>query len=174
MKTRIYATPAVKGLKRYIKTSSFHPLEVVGRYRDEIVKILAFPYSQRKREDSLIYHIYSVVWVPESFFSKRLTPHTCHLSRSPNHMAFLVNSSHESVDPAYDINPLTAGAAYIRVFIFYQVPPIKHVKDKMWHQSAIFENSCSPFCQIWIIFTHLKLWVASARHNFKWVKIQIE
>ena len=23
-----------------------------------------------------------------------------------------------------------------------------------------------------IIFTHLKLWIASARHNFKWVKIQ--
>ena len=25
----------------------------------------------------------------------------------------------------------------------------------MWHQSAIFENSWTPFCQIWIIFTHL-------------------
>ena len=23
------------------------------------------------------------------------------------------------------------------------------------------------------IFTHLKLWIASARHNFKWVKIPI-
>ena len=23
---------------------------------------------------------------------------------------------------------------------------------------------------IWLIFTHLKLWVAVARHNFKWVK----
>ena len=23
------------------------------------------------------------------------------------------------------------------------------------------------------IFTHLKLWIASARHNFKWVKIRI-
>ena len=22
-----------------------------------------------------------------------------------------------------------------------------------------------------VIFTHLKLWVAAARHNFKWVKI---
>ena len=32
----------------------------------------------------------------------------------------------------------------------------------MWHQSAIFENSWPPFCQIWIIFTHLKLWIASA------------
>ena len=41
-------------------------------------------------------------------------------------------------------NPLTAGAAYIRVFIFllaHYVPPFKHVKDKMWHQSAIFENN---------------------------------
>ena len=24
--------------------------------------------------------------------------------------------------------------------------------------------------QIWVIFTHLKLWVAEARHNFKRVK----
>ena len=39
---------------------------------------------------------------------------------------------------------------------------------------AIFENSWPPFCPIWIIFTHLKLWIASARHNFKWVKIEIE
>ena len=27
--------------------------------------------------------------------------------------------------------------------------------------------------KIWVIFTHLKLWVAAARHNFKLVKIQI-
>ena len=74
-------------------------------------------------------------------------------------------------------NPLTAGAAYIRVFIFilaHQVSPFEHVKDKMWHQSAIFENRWPPCCQIWIIFTHLKLWIASARHNLKWVKIQTE
>ena len=44
----------------------------------------------------------------------------------------------------------------------------------MWHQPARFENSWPPFCQIWIIFTYLKLWIASASHNFKWVKIQIE
>ena len=43
----------------------------------------------------------------------------------------------------------------------------------MWHQSARFEKSWPPFFQIWIIFTHLKLWVASARHNFKWVKIKL-
>ena len=33
------------------------------------------------------------------------------------------------------------------------VPPFKHGKDKMWHQSAIFENSWPQFCQICIIFT---------------------
>ena len=26
---------------------------------------------------------------------------------------------------------------------------------------------------IWVIFTHLKLWVAVASHNFKWVKMQV-
>ena len=30
------------------------------------------------------------------------------------------------------------------------------------------------YWQIWIISTHLKLWIASARHNFKWVKISIK
>ena len=28
----------------------------------------------------------------------------------------------------------------------------------------------SQIQQIWVIFTHLKLWVAIARHNFKWMK----
>ena len=37
-----------------------------------------------------------------------------------------------------------------------------------------FKNSWLPFCQIWIIFTHLKLWIASARHNFKCVNITIK
>ena len=51
----------------------------------------------------------------------------------------------------------------------HYVPPFEYVKDKMWHQSAIFDNSWPPFCQIWIIFTHLKLWIASARQNeMKW------
>ena len=29
------------------------------------------------------------------------------------------------------------------------------------------------FLQIWVISTHLKLWMAAARHNFKWVEIYI-
>ena len=38
----------------------------------------------------------------------------------------------------------------------------------MWHQLARFEKSWPPFCQIWIIFTHFKLWITSTKHNFKW------
>ena len=34
MKTRIYATPAVKGLNRDIINFSFQPLEVASRYRN--------------------------------------------------------------------------------------------------------------------------------------------
>ena len=44
----------------------------------------------------------------------------------------------------------------------------------MWHQPARFEKRWPSFCQIWIIFTHLRSWIASARHNLKWVKIQIK
>ena len=47
---------------------------------------------------------------------------------------------------------------------------LKYVKEK----TRGLENRRPPFCQICIIFTHLKLWIASARHNFKWVKSPIE
>ena len=76
-----------------------------------------------------------------------------------------------------NFNPLTAGAAYIRVFIFYY--HIKyHILNKLKKKCDINQQDLKRidrhFFQIWIIFTHLKLWIASARHNFKWVKIQIE
>ena len=38
-------------------------------------------------------------------------------------------------------------------------------------QTLIFSNAWSQIEQIQVIFTHLKLWVTEARHNFKWVKI---
>ena len=75
------------------------------------------------------------------------------------------------------LNPLTASAEFIRCFtqlLPHSVPPFQHVKAIIWHQSARFEKSWPPFCQISIIFTHAKLWIASAGHNFKWVKIPIE
>ena len=34
----------------------------------------------------------------------------------------------------------------------------------------MFENVCCQIEQISVIFTHSKLWVAVARHNFEWVK----
>ena len=70
------------------------------------------------------------------------------------------------------LNPLTSGAFHIHFLHFllaHYISAFKPVKDKMWHQSARFEICWTPFCQIWIIFTHLKLWIASARHNFKCV-----
>ena len=36
------------------------------------------------------------------------------------------------------------------------------VKIKCDINQQYFENSWPPFCQIWIIFTHLKLWIASS------------
>ena len=58
--------------------------------------------------------------------------------------------------------------------IAHCISAFTHVENKTCHQSARFENSWSPFRKIWIIFTLLKLWIASARHNFKRVKIQTE
>ena len=34
-----------------------------------------------------------------------------------------------------------------------------------------FANVWSQIIQMWLIFTHMKLWFAVARHTFKWVRI---
>ena len=60
--------------------------------------------------------------------------------------------------------------AYIRVFIFYQ-----HIK---YHLLNMLKMKCdinqqdlkrvdTYFVKSEIFFTHLKLWIASAKHNFK-------
>ena len=56
--------------------------------------------------------------------------------------------------------------------IAYQLLNIVKIKRAINRQKM--ENGWPPFCQVWIIFTHLKLWIASARHNFRLVKIPIE
>ena len=46
-------------------------------------------------------------------------------------------------------------------------------RSKECYYESRFANVWSQLEQIWVIFTHLKLWIAVARHNFKRVKIQI-
>ena len=59
---------------------------------------------------------------------------------------------------------------YSLFFSFNTIPAFQY-KDETWHQSARFQNRWLPFSPIWIMFTHLMLWIASARRNFKWVNI---
>ena len=61
------------------------------------------------------------------------------------------------------------------IFIFFYIfllahyiSVVKHVKDKTWHQSERFEIVNLHFVKSEIIFTQLRLWIASARHNFKY------
>ena len=70
--------------------------------------------------------------------------------------------------PLASFNPLIAGPDDIQGFQFFIRTLNTSFKDKTWHQSTRLQNRWLPFWQIWIIFTHLKLWIASARHNFKW------
>ena len=62
----------------------------------------------------------------------------------------------------FSLNPLTAGVGYISFLHFllapYQ-PAFKPGKDKTWHYSAKCLICWPPFCQIWTVFIHLKLWV---------------
>ena len=39
-------------------------------------------------------------------------------------------------------------------------------------KASRFANVCSQIKHIRVIFSHLELWIAVARHNFKWVKIK--
>ena len=39
-------------------------------------------------------------------------------------------------------------------------------------ETSKFANVCYQIEEISVIFTHLKLWIAVARHNFMWVKIE--
>ena len=64
--------------------------------------------------------------------------------------------------------------SFLNFLLPHLVLPFKDVKDKICHELVIFERSWPSFCEIWINFTHLKIWIAAARHNFKWVKISIE
>ena len=51
---------------------------------------------------------------------------------------------------ASPFNPLTAGVAYIGFFtqlLSHSVPPFKHVKAIMLHQSARFKKFRPPFCE---------------------------
>ena len=46
-----------------------------------------------------------------------------------------------------------------------------HFKEKLVFNVRNWLNILIKFVHMWVIFTHLKLWVAVARHNFRWVKI---
>ena len=56
---------------------------------------------------------------------------------------YMISSPHCLLMYLFDLSPLTAGAAYIRLSFFISTlcTTFEHVKDKMGHQSAIFENS---------------------------------
>ena len=93
-------------------------------------------------------------------------------------------------------NCLTTSVAYIRVFIFYwhikhhllNMVKIKYdinqqylktvyrhfVKSNNFHSLEVVDRVSKAIFLNLNNFTHLKLWIASARHNFKWVKIQIQ
>ena len=53
------------------------------------------------------------------------------------------------------------------------VDQITLIDGEMSVQTSRFANVWSEIKEICVIFTHLKLWVAVARHNFKRVKIQL-
>ena len=69
------------------------------------------------------------------------------------------------------VKGLTAGPDYVHFFSLListlKIPAFEHVKSKTWHQSRRLRNHWATFCQIKITFTHLKMWNASAGHNFK-------
>ena len=47
------------------------------------------------------------------------------------------------------------------------------IGNGMWAYTSRFTNIWSQIKQISVVVSHLMLWVAVARHNFRWVKNQI-
>ena len=60
----------------------------------------------------------------------------------------------------------------IVVFIVLLADQITDIGNEI--SAKTFANICAQIKQICVIFSHLKLWVAVARHNFKWLKIKIK
>ena len=44
------------------------------------------------------------------------------------------------------------------------------IRNEMYVETSRFTNVGPQIKKLWVIFTHSKLWVTVARHNFKWVK----
>ena len=72
-----------------------------------------------------------------------------------------------------EINPYAVDLEYSRFKSVLSSDQITVTGDEMNFQILRFANAWSEIKQIWVIFTHLKLWIATAIHNFKWVKIKI-
>ena len=56
------------------------------------------------------------------------------------------------------------------IAIFYLFFKQEKFDWKMSFKFAGLTNVWIHIVQMYVIFIHLKLWVAAARHNFKWVK----
>ena len=63
--------------------------------------------------------------------------------------------------------------ASIAVFGIFPKPLNRRIGGYMSNKFARLWYFIIELVQMWVIFKHLKLWVAVARHNLKWVKIKI-
>ena len=69
------------------------------------------------------------------------------------------------------VSPYPADHDYCRFWSVLFVDQITVIGNEMCVWTSRFANNCAEIKQVWVIFCHLELWVAVARHNFKWVKI---
>ena len=119
------------------------------------------------------------VWFSKTHQNVGLTPSECRGSprNAGQRLAFIHSSSpfrceHTCISSfryysRYDIT----GHIFIPVSssVTIQLCMLHNYSPKCISINVQFHLNPHPPCQI---FTHLKLWIASARHNFKWVKIQ--
>ena len=120
-----------------------------------------------------MYHIEMVVFEKYCYIGKNVNPKWDYSIFIP----FYYPIKSQLLLMKLPVNPLTVCAEYIRDFIFYwhigyhvlNILKIKYVASisKIWKKFTFILSNLNNF-------HHLKLWIASARHNFKWVKIQIE
>ena len=82
-----------------------------------------------------------------------------------------VSISHSGKTRIYAVNSYPADRDYCRFHSVLLVDQITVIGNEMCVQISRFANICAQIIQIGVVFNRLKLWVAVARHIFKWVKI---
>ena len=105
---------------------------------------------------------------PSTYLILHLHSSTASFTSALTHLLIYLSSKTTTANHA---NPKPAKPDYGRFHSMLLSDWRTAVANELCVQTSIFANCWFQIKQICVIFTHLRLWIAVARHNLKWVKI---